>query len=473
MTAISLGNNAFHEQSETFLPVDTDKDQKQLPEKGTRNGMINSPDPQASQLDAVESEIIQKITQTAQQTRQALNNHFVGFNGRLSPIIEAAQPTAVVGHIRQIKNKMKQNLDAKLAGYLQDSTIKREAWQGAKKAYDKFQNENNLTQDASYLPLKTIIIFFGIIIVVEAVLNTSLLWELTGLLPAFMQTILITSVNVVFGAALAGLLFRYKNLVSPKRWLALISFPVFILVLVFNLGVGHYRDALNEAKTGEEQCSTAATEANPICEQLNVVDYTQEAMKRIISSPFGLDSVLSVLLILVGIGFFGFATYKWYSMFDPHPGYRKLDKSRKETHESYTNLKSTARKEMEQVIKNAEALIDDERTKAINIRREREDLINRAKRLRENYIDWIDTLGTQQTHLLMLYRDSNRQVRSEPPPGYFNSDMPIDESLRQPPIFTAPDEVNMERVVEAVESTIHEINAIADDHWEHFGHEQA
>lgn len=481
-TAVRLGDSAFDEERKTFFSVDVDNLEKELFKEGADNGKNNFPDSHASQPDAVESKVIEKITQTAQQTKQALNQHFVGFNSRLLPISETEQPAAVIDRIRQRKNEMQQALDARSDKYKRDSIIKRGSWQDAQEAYNKFREENNITRSASYLPLKSIIAFFALIIVVESALNASLLWELIGAFLAFGQTVLITSVNVMFGAALVGLLFRYKNLGSQKRWLALISIPVSFLVLAFNLGVGHYRDAVIEAKAIKDREDGLRLSNAPDWETFNYenidnnfVDHTQhyaqQAMDRIINSPLDLDSVLSVLFIIVGIGFFGFAAYKWYSMFDPYPGYGKLDKEREKRHKSYNNLKSTVRKEMEQVIQVCKDRARDERDKAINMRMQRADLINRAKRLKEGYRDWIRTLNQQQNRLLKLYRDSNRQARSEPPPEYFSKDIPIDKSLSQPPAFAHRDKDNIEMVVEVVEETMQEIDRIEREHWKRFENE--
>ena len=70
-------------------------------------------------------------------------------------------------------------------------------------------------------------------------------------------------------------------------------------------------------------------------------------MERITDSPLGISSVLSVLLIIVGIGFFLLATYKWYSILDSYPGYRKLALLLKKTHKNYEKLVETTRTEIE------------------------------------------------------------------------------------------------------------------------------
>ena len=102
------------------------------------------------------------------------------------------------------------------------------------------------------------------------------------------------------------------------------------------------------------------------------------------------------------------------------------------------------------------------------MRTEHTDLLNRAKALKEGYAKWIVVLGKKQSHLLALYRDNNRQARSEPAPNHFNSEILIDESLTDPPKFNPPDLGDVEKVIEAVGSAESRIKEIADKIWQEF-----
>ena len=313
-------------------------------------------------------------------------------------------------------------------------------WQNAQEEYEKFRRHHKLIRPPDYLSLKSIIFWFLFLITGEAALNATLLWELTGILTAFGQTVLITSVNVLFGAALVGLFFRYKNYVSPNiRWLTVICIPIILAVLTFNIGVGHYRDALVESKAQFEQLQTSVNwddASNTDESVISFIDYTQKAMESMKASLFNIDSVLSVLLIIVGIGFFGFATHKWYSMLDTYPGYRKSHLALKKAHGNYENLVETTRADMDRKIRDGENRVADERTKVMNMRTQHNELINRAQNLRTNYADWIVVLWKTQNELLALYQDSNQQARSEPIPAHFNNETPINDKLTEPPNFS-------------------------------------
>ena len=464
MTTTRLKNNAFDERQETFLTLNIDKEKEQIAKKAIKDGQKNIPNTHTSTPTELEYGILEHIKQTAQQTHQALSNHFTNFSERLMSFEEIMEPQAKINGIYEIKNNMKQDLEEEINRFEQEGIIKKSKWQDAEKSYEQFRQENHLTRSASYSPRQSALILL-LVIIFEAILNASLLVEFVGGLPAFGQTVLISAVNVVVGAAPVGLLLRYKNVSSRTRWLACISIPIFIVVLIFNVGVGHYRDALTEAKAREEQqlLSTPDWEdfsSDPVV--FDFVDYTQQAMERFRSSPFGIDSVLSVLLIIIGIGCFGFATYKWYSMLDPCPGYGRYDMKRNEAHKSYTELIKSVQNEIDRIIKTAKDKINDERIKTINMRTQRADLVNRAQTLKNNYITWISTLSTQQARLLRLYRDRNLEARSEPPPSYFGNDIPIDVELTQPPDFTPPDANNVETIVQAAEDARMEIDTIAE-----------
>ena len=464
MTTTRLKNNAFDEQQETFLTLNIDKEKEQISKKGIKDGRKNIPNSQASTPTELEYGILEQIKQTAQQTHQTLSNHFTGFSARLMPFEEIMEPQAKINGIYEIKNNMEQDLEEEINKFEQEGIIKKSRWQDAEKSYEQFRQDNHLTRSASYSPGQSALILL-LVIILEASLNASLLVEFMGGLPAFGQTVLITAVNVVIGAAPIGLLLRYKNVPSRKRWLAFISILIVFPVLVFNFGVGHYRDALTEAKAREEQQLLSAPDWETFSSEpvvFDFIDYTQQAMERFRSSLFGIDSVLSVLLIIIGIGCFGFAAYKWYSMFDPCPGYRMYDLKRNEAHKKYTELIKTVQNKIDRIIKTAQDKINDERIKTINMHTQRADLVNRAQTLKQNYIIWISTLGTQQDRLLRLYRDKNLEVRSEPPPSYFGKDIPIDVELTQPPDFTPPDANNIEMIVQAAEDTRKEIDYVAD-----------
>ncbi len=468
MKHIILGDSAFDSAQEICLPVDTDKEEQSLEKKGMENGQVNAPPAQATQLDAIEQGIVQQIAQTAQLTHAALSKHFNDFYTRLLPSVKFLDPKAMIDEIQAIPDKMETDLDNKTNTFEARSTIKEPAWRGAQKAYVDFRQKHGVIRPPDYLPLKHMIFWFAFLIITEAILNATLLWELTGILTAFGQTALITIVNVLIGAACVGSSLRCKNAPQPMgRWPILLCIPAVLVILTFNLGVGHYRDALVEYK---EQAERQQTELNwdEIAEDIDLADYTKKAMESMQVAPFQIKSVLSGLLIIVGLGFFGFATLKWYSMFDPLPGYRRRDLAMKKTHKDYTKLVEGARNNIDSTIKDAQDRVMDEHTKVMTMRELHSNLIERAKTLHDGYPTWVLVLEKTQNYLLAVYRNSNLRARGEPAPHHFNSELPIDPEFTEAPEFQPPELEHTEEVVTEVSEILNKIQGIADAAWVRF-----
>ncbi len=459
-----MGDSAFVENEAVFLPVDVDGERESLQEQGQQTGGKNFPSSDALHPGDVEHGIVQRITQTSEQTQARLSQHFDGFRQRLLPIVQTWNATASTHKIQAMTNQLENALNHLLHQFKDKSAVLGPRWRHAQDEHKNFRERNRLVRPADYSSLGKVIFCLCILCIIESILNASLLWELTGFLLALGQTLLITSVNVLIGASMMGLCLRYKNHVSPNvRWRAWICIPVILAVLVFNVGVGHYRDAIVEAQVQAEQFLAKSDWDNstePV--GLGFGDYTQKAMENIMDSFLGIDSILSALLIIGGLGFFGFAAYKWYSMWDAYPGYRKCDIALIKVHQDYTNLVSTTRNHLER--KNDDALkqVADERTKVTNMQEQYNELINRAETLRQSYANWCVVLGQTQTTLLEIYRSANRQARSEPAPEYFNDTIPIDDRLIEPPNFEPLELGDVNAVVDEVRLAEGEIKRIAD-----------
>ena len=468
MKHISLGNNAFDNTQEIFLPVDTDKERKALEKDGMANGQVNAPSAQATQLDAIEQGIVQQIAQTAQLTHTGLSKHFDAFFDRLTGIIKTLNPKAMIDRIQSIPSKMKTDLDNNINIFEATSAIKEPAWRGAQKAYADFRQKHGVIRPSNHHPLRFIIIGGLCLMAVEAAFNAALLWELTGILTAFGQTFLITAVNVIIGGFLVGLPWRHKNCGPPSdRRFMWISIPFLLLILIFNLGVGHYRDALVEYK---EQAERQQTELNwdEIAEDIDLVNYSKIAMASMRAGLFEIKSTLSYLMAIVGMGFFVIATCEWYLMLDPLPGYRKSYLAMEKAHKDYINLVEGARNNINNTIKDAEYRVMDERTKVMNMRDLHSNLIERAKTLHDEYPKWVLVLEKTQNHLLAVYRDSNLRARGEPGPRHFNNELPIDPEFTEAPEFQPPELEHTEKVVTAVNEILNKMQGIADAAWVRF-----
>jgi hypothetical protein len=123
----------------------------------------------------------------------------------------------------------------------------------------------------------------------------------TGLVGGFFTAAMVSIANVVLGF-LAGV-WPFRQMNHVKKWRLIWATPLFALFLavavIFNLIVGHYREALVK---------------DPDAIMLDIVP---SAMNNLL----GVRSFESIVLILIGLFIFGFAFYKGYKVWDTYPGY--------------------------------------------------------------------------------------------------------------------------------------------------------
>lgn len=468
----SLGSSAFVGDEETFLRVDVDAEKKFLKEQGTTHGEQNFPGVDACTPCADEQEIVEKIAQTVEQTQSDLGNHIGQFYDRLVPITKVQEQTALINRIEEMPVSIKNALNDLLRRFKDKFAIIGPERQNAQKSFDTFRKDNNLVRPAKYFSLPSIIVFGVILATVEVVLNTGMFMGVNGIYVALSQSILITFFNVLVLAGLMGMFYRFKNCVSRlARWPIVFAFIGFILALVVNIGVGHYRDAISEAKAKAEELQGPIdwnSENNDFADIDYYLDYAQKAMDSITHSFFSIGSIESVFLILVGLCFCGIASCKWYSSWDVYPGYKGRDAALKQAHKNYENLVNVTHKAMQEKIDNTLELVADESTKVTTMRTQHAELTDRARTLCKSYESWCVALGKTQDALLEAYRTSNRLARSDTDPKYFDEAIVIDSKLTYPPIFEPPNLGNVDAVFESVKLAEEKINKIADEKWEEF-----
>ena len=126
---------------------------------------------------------------------------------------------------------------------------------------------------------------------------------------------------------------------------------------------------------------------------------------------------------------------------------------RKAKFKEYEDICSSAEKKIEGEIKKIKEGIKGERTKLMNNRKNHRDISGRAETIQKSYVDWVKVLTQKQNCLLTAYRESNRRVREESEPDYFQKDIEIAPHLVAPPSFSFPelDEEKIEEVLNEID----------------------
>ena len=200
-----------------------------------------------------------------------------------------------------------------------------------------------------------------------------------------------------------------------KAFGCLFGLALLIGLLFLNLGMGHYRSAGLTFSV-----SDAETIAGIIANFTRQQELMLVAWQNFIDNPFGIDEILSWMLVLLGYFLSFYALYEGVVWEDKYPGYGRLAKRYNDCHEEYQYL-----------IEGMIVRIDNIREKAIvdvNMAKQRfnralatiPDIEVRAESIHEAYIQACKKLSQDHEELVTLYRHVNKQHRTDPPPQYFD-----------------------------------------------------
>jgi hypothetical protein len=267
-----------------------------------------------------------------------------------------------------------------------------------------FQHLNNLSRSAYYPESRLFAISLLVTaVVLESILNAYLFAKANefGLLGGWLQAFLVSATNVLAGVIFG--LFVLRNLHHAnvlRKAFAFIILPFGIAVLViFNLCVAHYRDLL---------------EINPDTALI-------ESLDRVRASPFALTTLEALILLLIGLCVCIFSSWEGYNGLDDHyPGYGKVARRHKEALNAYNVKCDFVRKHMTKIYDDYIKAMNQKVSKVEEKAKICMSLFTQANVVTEQLVHSIDQCVRLQGRLLRLYRDTNRKVRTSPPPTYFD-----------------------------------------------------
>ncbi len=448
-------NEAPHDyraSTNLFLDFEIEKVKKEmrLVERGRERGNRGEPPTGGNALDEVEQEIVRRIGEQHKEDTKTYHANLESYDSWFHRLgLEAASSKIkdeTLAAIGDFKTEISQGRDE-----LYDR--RRDVLEG-ETSFAKFRNGHNL-EDRPALYSTPPILQIGIIallLLIEAGLNSSLLsvGHLGGIIGAIGQAIIFAVINVIFLAVPAAVAWRYAHHRNINvKLLALVSLVIVVTAMViFNLIVAHYRDALG----GE------------LYEQAGIV-----AWDRFKADYFALELTLkevpSISLLLVGISFSLCAAVGWAKMEDAYPGYSKLDRMRRKRNESYTYKKGDLLHNLQGIrIEAAEAMHEAQE----NLRKRHGEYfqaLEGRKRLGEKFRAQLHYLAGAANELLQVYREANREARKTKPPKHFAKSWqlePFHEDLKDGTV-RGLDEAKLVRLIEetteALDKAIAELHA--------------
>ncbi|MCA0894330.1 ABC transporter permease [Microbulbifer agarilyticus] len=250
--------------------------------------------------------------------------------------------------IRQLYQEMKnteslveKTIAARLTNLVSGIKQRAQEYSALRMDLEMFRERNGLTREAVYRESKMLhfsIVFF--IVILETVLNAFFLSKgsALGLVGGFFQAFIISMINLGFAAFLAFSL-RHCFHLNPLRKLGagVLFGAVLVTSVVFVLGVGHYREAL---------------EADPFTA-------SQVAMSTLQAEPLGIQDFNSWIMVVVSGIALVLLTAKFFVVDDRYPGYTAITRRVKSQHTAWRDAHEDAIESVNQMAEEMQDGISD------------------------------------------------------------------------------------------------------------------
>ena len=444
----------FDPEQEEYVRLDTDAwlHANRVRETGRERGEKNQPPADAVDLDDIHLKIRRWVNQRGLQCHSDVSRHLSGLARQLTDIENQEDLTILEQKVDQEKGEAIIEINNRAKRGRDELAQPGKAVREGTREYEDFRVKAGLYrlphEGRRAFVLSLIIIFFGVL---ETFLNAFLLMDVNpfGLLGGIAQMGLITAVNILIGALVVGFALRCRNLGRTTHRAAAWLVVIVIVPSIggFNLLVGHFRDSMQ---------AIGHSAADPL------TMLTNDTLQRMTSAPLGLDSFQSVLLVILGMLFFGIASWKGYQWDDPYPGYGRRHRQLKALNEEYRRVLEKAQDEVGQVYSDRKKLRLEDMRHRLEIKADKwKDLHERGERLvreyklhvRQQYQDDLD-------YLIAVYRTENENVRSESRPRFFSERLKIDDGILQAPSFNHPRESRKEDVAKRIHDAIMHIQGV-------------
>jgi len=437
----------FDRDKGTYTRLDTDAwlRKHHIREDGRERGERNFPPADQSEMDDIHIKTLAWVNRRGLQCKADVNHYLSDFVQQLNAY-EDEEDITIHGHrVTEIANDARISFNRRVEHDKTKLTRFKTAIREGTDEYERFRKKAGLDRLPDYADRRNALLVILFCATVETVLNASLLMEVNpfGLLGSFMQMGLITAVNILVGALVIGYALRSHNLPSQTQKVSarLVMGVSIILIGTFNLLAGHFRDSM-------QAVILDGISADPFAMLQN------DVLPRIMNAPFGFDSFQSILLVLLGMIFFGIASWKGYRSDDPYPGYGRRDRQLSGIKDNYSNALKKAqdgiKKEHDEYISKLEDIRHD-----IEIKRStRMDLCDRGARIVEQYPANLRQYQEDLNYLVAAYRTENQQARTEPSPPFFNEQLTVDQDILIPPSFEPPDQMTLEVIARNIHEAI-------------------
>lgn len=440
-------SDEFLPSSAVFPEIDKERLVKDLnlKEEGQKRGAVNQPEKNAETLDHIEMKTIARVEDLRRRGLENYETNRRVYSERLNKAVSARML------VETEANDSKAKFAEEVTKWKSMMVTPRERVQETFRWRNKFREINKLERPAKKVAsLVSLIGLAFIMIVVESAGNAYLFAQkntlglLGGLMAAFLVSVGNVALSTMFGMATRlincrGFWNLFKKLFGLVFFLSWVAFAS-----VYNLGVAHFRDAVE--RIGEwREAGTAA-------------------IQTLLANPLSLYTMESYVLFLLGLFISIVSFLKGYNHSDPYPGYAKVAQDVIDARNEFIdNLEDSIENLAEHRNDAVDALraANDEVHRNIN---DSVDALYGQKALQSNLSPFLEQCNIAANYLLSVYRDANKATRDEDAPKYFNKnysfevfEMPEADNIRRQEAEQQAKEVSV-----LVNKSIHEIFEVFD-----------
>ncbi|MGO8975714.1 MAG: hypothetical protein ACLQNV_19585 [Steroidobacteraceae bacterium] len=403
LALLSQPQHPYRPATEVFLDLNVDRvaDSLQLTKRGRQRGSKNRPPQEAETFDDIEHQILERVEAHKQDAHALYLDHLHTYDQRLAAlnfeerfaIIQQAAPEAV-GDFRAEAALGRDELFG-LRRRLYDSERER----------DNFRARHKIARPARLsTPGKTVLKIgvLAVLLVIEIVINGSFLSKSNegGWIGGAIQAVSFATLNIVasflFGLVPIRLINRRNVLLKFLGLLAFFAYLAFAVVL--NLTLSHLRE-MPPTITG---------------------DVGHEVLLQLFQQPLVLHDVNSWVFFGIGLIFSLVAMADGVLFTDPYFGYGALELRCIEARNQYTDSKAELIGRLRTIRDTASEAMNGA-ARDLSVRRGEYDAILQARaRLAQRFIEHQNQIERSARALLAIYREANREARTQPVPSYFS-----------------------------------------------------
>lgn len=387
-----------------------------LRERGAEQGGLNQPPSHFKTLDATEAEVVAQILEVYARAQNDAGGSVRTYDGRIAELALLGSITSISASAQRAAGDFK----ATVANAMNRLSNSRDAIKSSYGELREFRAEHDLRRPAHRA--MSGVAAWGAIFgswAAETALNALLLRQndamgyLGGVVAAGVIGALNVGLAAVVGRQIWPLVFHKRAATKALGWGLTIFWMV--IVLVWNLGAAHYRDA-------------------------KVSGVQSPEVQALAMMAGGLDSIYSWGLLIAGIVFAGTAALSAFRMDDPYPGYGRVARRHDERCLAYADDVADATDELrdirDEAIEEAVLVRDGLQSQLA----ERGQILAARMNFVRRFGEFSDQLEVIANGLLQDYRTANLAARSAPPPDTFLVPWTLPKSvLPPPPLSTVSD----------------------------------